>query len=183
MSESNLPSRLLGEDEQRLLRLFRCLDNDARSEVLQHLGKRLMMEAAVDPHLSFYQNPEQEARKELHENIDDRLKRLMPVHCVLVDLLDYDYDVTEYGWQDASISVAEVILGSAGNDDEFADMLVDAYLEGASKYDVPLSCEFMGPELSGEEAVQAMRQDLHKEAVMFIRSWRDNVIRRFEQAP
>ncbi len=183
MSEPNLPSSLISEDEQRLLRLFRCLNNEARSEMLQRLGKSLMMESAIDPNLSGYEKPAYEAQEELHEEIDDRLKRLMPIHCVLVDLLDYDFDVTEYGWRDSGFSVAQVILGSGQNDDEFADMLVEAYLQGANQYDVPLSCDFMGPELTGEEAVQTMRQDLHQEAVMFIRSWREDVIRRFEQAP
>lgn len=151
--------------------------------MLQRLGKRLMMESAIDPNLSGYEKPEREAQEELHEEIDDRLKRLMPIHCVLVDLLDYDFDVTEYGWRDSGFSVAQVILGSGQNDDEFANMLVDAFLQGANKYDVPLPCEFAGPEKTAEEAVREMRQDLHREAMTLIVSWRENVIRRFEQAP
>jgi len=63
----------MSDDEQRLLRLFRCLDNDARSETLQRLGKRLMMDAAVDPSIPFYKHPGEVARQELHEPIDERL--------------------------------------------------------------------------------------------------------------
>ncbi len=183
MSESSRPIVPMSEDEQRLIRLFRCLDNEARSEMLQRLGKRLMMEAAVDPRLSFYDKPDQAAREELHEGIDDRLKRLRPVHCDLLDLLDYDFDVTKEGWQEAGFPIEDVILGSGHSDDEFADMLVEAYLEGANKYDFPLPCDFADPNESNEEAVQAMRQDLHREALAFIKGWRDNVIRRFEQGP
>ena len=171
----------MSEDEKRLIRLFRCLDDDARSETLLRLGKRLMMQAAVDPRLTLYENPGEAARQELHEPIDERLQRLRPIHSVLMDLLDYDFNVIEVGWIDASVSVADVILGSEQNDDEFADMLVEAYLEGANRYDIPLPCDFS--EESNDEAVQAMRQDLHKEAVTFIESWREDVIRRFEQAP
>ena len=182
----NGPSHPLGplsEDEQRLIRLFRCFDNDTRSETLQRLGKRLMMEAAVDLSLSSNEKPEQAVREELHDEIDHRLKRLWPVHFPLLDLLDYDFDVTQEGWQEASIPVANVILGSGQNDDDFADMLLEAYLEGAKKYDTPLPCDFADMKESKEEAVQAMRQDLHREALTFIKDWRENVIRRFEQGP
>ncbi len=58
MSDPSHPLGSVSEDEQRLIRLFRCLDNDARSGTLQRLGKRLMMGAAVDPILSLYENPE-----------------------------------------------------------------------------------------------------------------------------
>jgi hypothetical protein len=173
----------LNEDEQRLIRLFRCLDNDARSEMLQRLGKRLMKEAAIDPDISFYQNPEQEARQELQDEFDERLKRLWPIHCSLLDLKDYDWDVAENGWQEAGIAVSEVILGSAENDDDYAEMLVEAYLEGARRYDVPLLCEFADADVSLQAAEDEMRQDLNREALSFIRDWRENVIRRFEQAP
>jgi|CXWL01.1.fsa_nt_gi hypothetical protein len=183
MSEPNSSQSAISEDEQRLVRLFRCLTNEARTKTLQRLGNRLMMEAAIDLDVSSFKSPEEAAREELQEEIDDRLKRLMPVHCVLVDLLDYDYDVTEYGWRDASISIAEVILGSGENDDEFADMLVDAYLQGANRYDVPLPCDFAEPEISRAEAVQDMRQYFQQEALTFIKKWRENVIRQFEQAP
>jgi hypothetical protein len=57
MSELSSPSGTLDHDEQRLLRLFRCLEEDARSEMLQRLGKRLMMQAAVDPYLDLSENP------------------------------------------------------------------------------------------------------------------------------
>lgn len=183
MDEPTCHSHTLNEDENRLIRLFRCLDGDARSETLQRLGKRLMMEAAVDPWLTLNDNPGETARQELHEPIDERLQILRPIHSVLMDLLDYDFNVIEVGWIDASVSVADVILGSGQNDDEFADMLVEAYLDGANKYDVPLPCDFASPEESKDEAFQALRQDLHKEAVTFIESWREDVIRRFEQAP
>lgn len=173
----------MSDDEKRLIRLFRCLDDDARSETLLRLGKRLMMEAAVDPRLTLDENPGETARQELHEPIDERLQILKPIHSVLMDLLDYDFNVIEVGWRDASVSVADVIFGSGQNDDEFADMLVEAYLAGANRYDVPLPCDFASSEESNDEAFQAMRQDLHKEAVTFIESWRDSVIRRFEQAP
>lgn len=182
MNEPACPSHTMSDDEQRLIRLFRCLNNEARSETLQRLGKLLMMEAAVDSLLND-DNPGETARQELHEPIDERLQILKPIHSVLMDLLDYDSNVIEVGWREASVSVADVILGSGQNDDEFAGMLVEAYLEGANKYDVPLPCDFASPEESNDEAVQAMRQDLHKEAVTFIESWRENVIRRFEQAP
>jgi len=173
----------MSEDEKRLIRLFRCLDNDARSETLQRLGKRLMMEAAVDPHLTFYENPGEAARQELHEPIDERLQRLVPIDSCLMDLLDYDFNVIQEGWIEAGVSVADVILGAGQNDDEFADMLVEAYLEGASKYDVPLPCEFREPEICQAEAVQDMRQDLHRDAMTFIKDWREDVLRQFEQGP
>ncbi|MDF0649997.1 MAG: hypothetical protein P0121_00815 [Nitrospira sp.] len=137
----------------------------------------------MDQRLSLYENPTQSARDELQSEIDDRLKEVWPVHCNLLGLLDYDFDVTQEGWQEASISVAKVILGSAENDDEFGQMLVEAYLEGARKYDVPLPIDFIDPEENEEETVQAMREDLQREAVAFIKSWRENVIRRFEQGP
>ena len=98
-------------------------------------------------------------------------------------LLDYDFDVTQYGWHEAAFSIAEVILGSGYNDHDFAERLVDAYIEGANKYDVPLPCDFAEPEQNQEQAVEEMRQELHAEALRFIKSWRENVIRRFEQAP
>jgi len=132
----------MSEDEKRLIRLFRCLDDDARSETLLRLGKRLMMEAAVDPRLTLDENPGETARQELHEPIDERLQILKPIHSVLMDLLDYDFNVIEVGWRDASVSVADVIFGSGQNDDEFAGMLVEAYLAGANRYDVPLPCDF-----------------------------------------
>lgn len=80
-------------------------------------------------------------------------------------------------------SVAAVILGSGQNDDEFADMLVEAYLEGANKYDVPLPCDLADVEESKEEAIEEMRQDLQGKALSFIKDWRENVLRRFEQGP
>jgi hypothetical protein len=173
----------LNNDEKRLIRLFHCLDNDGRSEMLQRLGKRLIMEAALDPHLNYSRNPEEAAKEELHEGIDDRLKRLCPIHSDLLDLLDYDFNVTEYGWQDAGVSIAEVILGSDQNDDEFAEMLVDAYLDGAKRYDVPLPCDFADAEVSKDAAIEEMRQDLQGKALSFIKEWRENVLRRFEQGP
>jgi len=74
-------------------------------------------------------------------------------------------------------------LSSGHNDDGFADMLVEAYLEGANKYDIPLACDFADGEESEDEAVRIMHQDIHREAVTFIKSWRENVIRQFEQGP
>lgn len=182
MHESDRVPSALTDDEQRLLRLFRCLDNNARSETLRRLGKRLMMEAAVDPRLHCYENPEQEARRELRDGIDERLTRLWP-HCVLLELRDFDYDVTKEGWQEAGISIAEVILGSGQDDEQFADMLVDAYLEGAETYDVPLPSDFAEPEESKEAAVQGMREDLQREALTFIKGWRERVLLAFEQGP
>jgi hypothetical protein len=107
----------------------------------------------------------------------------MPVDSDLIDLLDYDFDITEYGWVDAGVSIAQVILGSDGDDDEFAEMLVGAFLAGANKYDIPLPCDFRDAEVSKEQAIDEMRQDLHKTAITFIKDWRENVVRRFEQAP
>ncbi len=183
MNEPNPHPSSISADEQRLIRLFRCLDEDARSEVLQRLGKRLMMEAAMDSWLRSDEKPCQAASEELSEGIDDRLRRLWPIHSTLLDLLDYDFDVTQYGWHEAAFSIAEVILGSGYNDHDFADRLVEAYVEGSNKYDVPLPCDFVEPEQNREEAVEEMRQELHGEALRFIQSWRENVIRRFEQAP
>src|SRR5205085_11631916 len=90
-------------------------------------------------------------------------------------------DVTEHGWKDASICIKEVILGSAQMDDDFANMLVEAYLVGASKYDIPLAPDFAGPEVKKEEEAEVMRKDLHKEALVFIKEWRENVVRHLEQ--
>jgi hypothetical protein len=55
----------------------------------------------------------------------------MPVDSDLINLLDYDFDITEYGWENAGFSIAQVILGSDRDDDEFAEMLVEAFLAGA----------------------------------------------------
>jgi len=146
MSDPSHPLGPVSGDEQRMIRLFRCLDNGACSETLRRLGKRLMMEAAVNRSLPFSAQPDQAAREELYDKIDDRLTRLRPIHCHLLDLLDYDFDVTQEGWQEAGVHISEVLLGSGQNDDDFAAMLVDAYLEGANKYDAPLPCNFTDPE-------------------------------------
>ena len=75
-----------------------------------------------------------------------------------------------------------MILGSGQNDEYFAETLVEAYLEGANKYDLPLPCDFAEPDEGEQEAVQEMRKNLCQEALTFIRSWRETVVRRFEQA-
>jgi len=64
-----------------------------------------------------------------------------------MDLLDYDFNIAEHGWQEASISIADVILGSSQNGEEFADILMEAYLAGANKYDVPLQGPIRDPSL------------------------------------
>ena len=64
-----------------------------------------------------------------------------------MDLLDYDFNIAEHGWQEASISIADVILGSSQNGEEFADILMEAYLAGANKYDVPLQGPCRDPSL------------------------------------
>jgi hypothetical protein len=92
----------------------------------------------------------------------------MPVDSDLINLLDYDFDITEYGWEDAGFSIAHMILGSDRDDDEFAEMLVEAFLAGANKYDIPLPCDFRD-DVSKEQTVDEMRQDFYKAAVTFIK--------------
>jgi hypothetical protein len=72
MSDHVPPPDTMNADEQRLIRLYHCLDKDARSEMLQRLGKHLLMEAALDPHLRLSKNPEQDAKEELQQGIDHR---------------------------------------------------------------------------------------------------------------
>lgn len=181
MSESNRPMGSLSEDERRLIRLFRCLNGRGQSETLQVVGKRLLIEAAVDTALYHDESEEQTIKDQLDVGIDDCLNQIRPVDCELLDLRDSDFDVTEEGWQKASISVAEVILGSDSNDDEFAQMLVDAYVEGVRKCGLTLPIDFLDADDNEEEAVQSLRKDLQGKALSFIKNWRERLLRRFEQ--
>jgi len=42
------------------------------------------------------------------------------------------FDVIKGWWQEAGITVADVTLRSGQNDDVYADMLLETYLEGAN---------------------------------------------------
>ena len=73
-------------------------------------------------------------------------------------------------------------LATSDADEDAAEELVAAYLQGAHKYDVPLPSEFRD-DISLEEAEKEMREDLHKEALAFIRAWREGVVATLESGP
>ena len=168
----------LSDDEWRLVRLFRRLHPTDRSNILRHTAERLL---AKYPLASYYfsKDPKKAAENELNEEIDWRLRLIQPSTLYITDLCDYDWHIEEEGWPEG---VADVLLGSSDDDDNAAESLVEAYLEGARRYDVPLQTDFRDAECSLEEAEKDMREDLYKEALKFIEVWREEVVTALEIA-
>ena len=108
---------------------------------------------------------------------DSEYDDLFDIH---FDLLNEDFDVTEHGWRDSGVDIAEAILGTSEDDEELADQLVRAYLEGAEKYDVSLSIDFAEPE-EESEAEEEMLKHLHRQSLTLIKDWRERIMQHLER--
>jgi len=58
-------SEELNDDERRLIRLFRCMDETEQAETLTEAAKRLMRRCSVDPYLGRFELVEQTLAREL----------------------------------------------------------------------------------------------------------------------
>jgi len=162
----------LSSDEWRLVRLFRCLDTAARSEVLRETAARLLTERSLDPYIHLSKDPELSATEEIAEDLEERLKRAMPYDSYLAGLRDYDFDFVEVALDG---DIVKLLLGTSDNDDWAADSLVYAYIDGANQLALPLPADF---DVTPDE----MRNDLKQQALKFIRSWREQIVEILEKA-
>jgi len=182
MDEFITPSTGLSQDEWRLVRLFRCVNQEARQQTLVELAKSLLMPIIMESLKDQKDNIVQLSKDELDEELNERLGDLRPCDSEPFDLLNEDFDVTEHGWRDSGVDIAEAILGTSEDDEELADQLVRAYLEGAHKHVIPLSIDFAEP---GEEsqAEEEMLRHLHSQALTLIKDWRERIMQRLALYP
>ena len=160
----------LTDDETRLIRLFRCLDSDGRECLLREAALRILKVTPIDNY-HFFKNPKQEELEELTEPIAERLYRVIPYDSYFTDLHDYDYHFAEIAWED---NVEDILLGISEFDENAAEMLVEAYLEGVDQFRMLLDTDFGVTE-------DQMITDLRKEALKLIHSWRERILKRIEE--
>ena len=158
------------DDETRLLRQFRCLDSNGRHWILKEAALRILRVTSVGNY-HFYAHPEQEERRELSESIAERLYREIPYDSYLTDLHDYDYHIAEIAWDS---DVEEHLLGISDFDEKAAEWLVDAYLSGVNEFGLYLPTDFGATE-------DEMMDDLRKEALKLIHSWREGILTNIEK--
>jgi len=164
-------------DEMRLIRLFRCLNDSDKNDHLRDISCHLLKSIPIHDH-TFYANPKKSALEELEEDLEYRLHCVMPCNSVFCDLHDYDYHPAELSWVDGGI-IVDLLLGTVSKDydDYAAGLLVDEYLCGAEKFDIPLQCDFD----NSEDAYDEMVAYLHNQALDLINEWRGEIVSRIEK--
>ena len=162
----------LTDDEKRLVRLFRCLDSRGKDKILIETALRLLRVTPIGDRY-FSQNPVQDGFEELADPIAERLYGMMPYDSYLTDLHDYDYHFAKIAWE-VEDEVADILLGTSKYDAEAANQLVEAYLEGANEFSIPLPTEFGATE-------DEMMADLKDEALKLINSWRKKILNTIEE--
>ena len=170
--QSQAETNDLGEGEGRLIRLWRSLGSDERSDELVHIAKRLLSKHLIEPSISSAKNGDRAVEDEPEQEFDEQLHQTMPYEGHLVNLDDYVYTVIESAWPDG---IADVIFGSSERDALAAEWLVDAYLERANETDIVLMTEF-------DATQEEMEETLKEEFQAFIRRWREHTVATLERA-
>jgi hypothetical protein len=164
----------LSDDECRLLRLFRCLEDGERGEALRAIAERLTARYSLDPYLARYSDPQKELEEERECDLDWRLCLAMPVGSWLTELEHYDYHIEHEAWTNAAVEIADVILGTSEWDHQYIEDLVNAYLRAAYEYHIDLMTSFGATE-------EEMTEEFQREATSLIRAWRESVVSLMEK--
>lgn len=177
----------LSEDEARLIRLFRCMDSDDKSETLIGAAHKLMRKYHVDPHVGRFQKEEDTLRMELDpeyvENFDDRLMSACPVDWAEKKIVELD-NVGDYGFflkEKMEEGASYYILGSTENDRYNSEYLAEAYLDDISEQGFPRYRDFCDTEEEIEEMDEQEKKDIIADFIGFLKTWRERVIATIEK--
>jgi hypothetical protein len=170
MSEQyRAPKLELTFDENRLVRLFRCLDSLGRSSLLNDLHLKLMKSHSVDPLIAKVSNAAQAIADELEEPPDERLLCAQPCETLIAGAHDFDIPLAEIAWGG---EYAEWLLGAEETQDDWTvKSLVEAYVQSMDElgYDPCVN-------LNSEDDQQFARE----EAAEYIRFWRARIVEGIE---
>lgn len=157
---SELNQLSLNDDENRLLRLFRCLETDERHKILLQISELLIGRYPLSDY-RFFENPEQEKREELREDVGERLLQVKPSMEPWDYLDEYIYPTLEAAWGE---EITEVILGSSIWDEHNAEALLTELEETAER-----------------EGFHEPPWFERKDMIAFIRAWRGKVLSSLEK--
>ena len=160
----------LGDDELRLIRMFRCLGAADQQGLMVRVGRMLLL--AHPPEPGEPDAKPQELDSGQWEWIDDQLNWVCPFEGNLVSLGDALRTTFCSAWPEGFDSV---VLGLSENDSSQAKELVAAYLEQALELDLPLMIDFGASE-------EEMEATLRAEFMKFIREWREVVLRKVDRS-
>lgn len=177
----------LAREEQRLVRLFRLLDGDARSGVLENLWERCLRSYSSEAYLDYFPDGRDEwLREEAAMGFDERLGRTWPS-----DWPDRVFDLDDLG--DPGIVLQEVvpclgsgILGSDAAAVAFVDVMEDlwrseAHCGSENSYkmgeDIYVDCCDGEDGDGAAEWNRAFRRSAHA----FLLAWQDNLLQLLER--
>lgn len=169
----------LSPHEERLVRLFRCLEAAEQNRALILLAKRLLRRHALGSYRSS-SDPVGRPQAELREKLWDRVQRVRPMTKTIDDVKDYDCHV-EDEWRECGLDIEELLLGASSDDETAADELIGAYFQCVEDFSLPLMTDFTGPGEDEAEAERRMMQLLKGEALKFIVDWREAIVATLER--
>jgi len=172
MLETNNPKELrLSFDENRLVRLFRCMSKVDRSIQLYKLHQQLMKTHTVLPELERFTNWKEHKAEEMSSHINERLNSARPFQTEIANAHELTLDLSEMAW---GCDFAEVLLGTEElQNNEFVESLSMAYLQAHHE--------------AGAEPCYDPNDDdqigyLNEEAANYLCYWRENIVRGLEQS-
>jgi hypothetical protein len=177
VNHAKLMGRLedLNPDEQRLLRLFRCMVEAERHEFLLKAGLTLMKRLSVDPYSHKNENAPNEGAD---EDPDERIRGTWPGDWPGLKLLDLDC-LGDPGFfiSENFVNAAESLLGSSDDDEQFAAALTEAFFNwDFPDGDLPYLFEYE----QNDGTVDELRTTLQQDFFTFIREWRERIVKTFE---
>lgn len=164
----------LTEDELKLIRLFRCMNQSERDELLVEAGCNLMKRFSVDADLHTYDNSNQAYREEMNEfSMRDRLRLSFPTN--IADFFCWD-ELGDAGvFIDRLFDRPEDWVFGIKKDDEKLDYLIEEFILFVREYNPYMSLDYV--DNPTEETMQLMRNDF----AQTLAAWRESVISTIER--